>query len=324
MVCTELALDPKDHPFLLSEPNIHDRAFRVQLTELLFESFQVPALYVVKTAALSSFSSGRSTSLVFDSGAAVTMATPVHDGYVLQKPIVKVDLGGDFITQKLAENLKDIVIRPHYSFHKEINCYIDAGEIQGDPEISLQDRDSPRTTQSYHDFCVQDVLRDIKECHLKVSESSPAEFAYSSHPTITYELPDGSALELGNERFTIPELLFTPNRVLPGFAGVHNMIYDSITRCDMDIRKELYSNVVVTGGNSLFNGFTDRLNKCLSELTTQTLKVKLIAPQSSIERRFSGWLGGSILSSLGSFQQMWMSKLEYEEHGAELVERKCP
>lgn len=102
------------------------------------------------------------------------------------------------------------------------------------------------------------------------------------------------------------------------------MVYDSITRCDMDIRKELYGNVIVTGGNTLFAGFTERLLKRLNDLTTQNLKVKLIAPTSSSERRFSTWIGGSILGSLGSFQQMWMSRQEYDEHGAILIERKCP
>lgn len=80
------------------------------------------------------------------------------------------------------------------------------------------------------------------------------------------------------------------------------MIFDSITRCDMDIRKELYGNVVVTGGNTLFAGFTDRLLKRLNDLTAQNLKVKLLASSSTVERRFGAWIGGSILSSLGSFQ----------------------
>lgn len=102
------------------------------------------------------------------------------------------------------------------------------------------------------------------------------------------------------------------------------MVYDAITRCDMDIRKELYGNVIVTGGNTLFTGFGDRLLKRLSDLTKQNLKVKIIASNTTIERRFSSWIGGSILASLGSFQQVWMSRQEYDEQGVTLVDRKCP
>ena len=324
VVQSELKLDFKDHPFLLTEANLHNKEARRKLTETFFESFQVPALYVAKTAALSSFSSGRSTSLVFDSGASMTTATPVHDGYVLQKSIVKYNIGGDFLTAMVGEHLKGTPVHPHYKFNKHVKLYVEAGEVQGEPEISVEFLDRPHTTESYHDFCVNEIMRDIKESNFRVFETAFSDLAYPGMPKINYELPDGTMLEVGNERYSIPEVMFGSTEQIIGFNGVHQMIYDSITRCDMDIRKELYGNVVVVGGNSLFNGFTDRLNKNLSELTTQSLKVKLIAPQSSIERKFSGWLGGSILASLGTFQQMWMSRQEYDEQGAELVERKCP
>lgn len=324
-IVNELKLSPREHPFLLSEPSIHDRESRVTLTELMFEKFQIPAFYIVKNAVLSSFASGRSTSLVLDSGAYTTSAVPVHDGYVLQKSIVKFNVGGEMITDSLVQQLSGVDIKPHFMFSKNVKCFVEAGEIQGPPEFSIEEIPRPYAHQSYIDFSVREIVRDIKETTFKVSDNTFSDSAFTNVPPVNYELPDGSNVQLGNERFRIPELLFSGGvEGAIGFSGVHQMVYDSITRCDMDIRRELYGNIVVTGGNSLFGGFTDRLHKKLTELTTQNMKVKLIAPQSTIERRFSSWIGGSILASLGSFQQMWMSKQEYDEHGAILVERKCP
>jgi len=110
------------------------------------------------------------------------------------------------------------------------------------------------------------------------------------------------------------------------FTGVHQMIYDAVTKCDVDIRRELYNNVIVTGGNSLLPGFHERLANELPEVAPQQMpyKVKITSTPNTTERKFSVWIGGSILASLGTFQQMWVSKAEYEEHGRSIVERKCP
>jgi len=262
---------------------------------------------------------------VLDSGGNVTSAVPVHDGYVLQKSIVKFNIGGEYLANLLYNQLKSQVsIRPGYSFNKIMRgFYVEAGEVQGNLSYSVEDLYYSNTDPSFHEFSVREIVRDIKESMFRVSDNTFSESAFSNVASVNYELPDGSQLEIGNERFKIPEILFSGTEGVIGFTGIHQMVYDSITRCDMDIRRELYGNLVVTGGNSLFGGFTDRLQKKLTELTTQNMKVKLIAPQSSIERRFSSWIGGSILACLGSFQQMWMSKQEFDEHGANLVERKC-
>ena len=112
---------------------------------------------------------------------------------------------------------------------------------------------------------------------------------------------------------------------------MHHMIVESIGRADNDIRRDLFSNVVVSGGNSLFKGFLERLQRQIPDISPQNVKVKVVSgsgggsgSNSGTDRRFSSWVGGSILSSLGSFQQMWMSRQEFEEHGAIMIERKCP
>ena len=91
-----------------------------------------------------------------------------------------------------------------------------------------------------------------------------------------------------------------------------------------DVRRELYNSILLTGGCSLLATLRDRLERELADAAPQTAKVKVTSPANAIERRFAVWIGGSILASLGSFQQMWMSKKEYEEHGAALMYRKAP
>lgn len=117
------------------------------------------------------------------------------------------------------------------------------------------------------------------------------------------------------------ERMFGQEDSTEGFTGVQNMIVDSISMTDIDLRKDLFQNVILSGGNSCFKGFSERLQRQVSEIAPQNVKVKVI---TAAEKQFTPWLGGSILSSLGSFQQMWMSRQEFEEHGAIMIERKCP
>ena len=91
-------------------------------------------------------------------------------------------------------------------------------------------------------------------------------------------------------------------------------------KCDLDIRRDLYSNIVMSGGSTMFAGISERLAKELQGLAPAAMKVKVVAPP---ERKYSVWIGGSILSSLSTFQQMWISKAEYDESGPSIVHRKC-
>ena len=101
---------------------------------------------------------------------------------------------------------------------------------------------------------------------------------------------------------------------------MQEVTYNSIMKCDVDIRKDLYANVVLSGGTTMYAGIADRLSKELTALAPASMKVKIIAPP---ERKYSVWIGGSILSSLSTFQSMWISKQEYDESGPSIVHRKC-
>nr|BAV58236.1 actin [Ulva partita] len=136
----------------------------------------------------------------------------------------------------------------------------------------------------------------------------------------TYELPDGQVITVGSERFRCPEVLFNPALLGMEAVGVHDTTFNSIMKCDVDIRKDLYGNIVLSGGTTMFAGIADRMSKEVSALAPSSMKIKVVAPP---ERKFSVWIGGSILASLSTFQQMWISKAEYDESGPSIVHRKC-
>ena len=125
---------------------------------------------------------------------------------------------------------------------------------------------------------------------------------------------------MGNERFRAPEVLFQPSFLGGELLGIHELLSRSVGKCDIDIRKELYSNIVLSGGTTMYPGITDRIQKELRNIVPHSIPLKVIAPP---ERKYSVWIGGSILSSLSSFQNMWITKEEYLECGPSIVHRKC-
>mmetsp|Transcript_37915 Transcript_37915/g.61441 ORF Transcript_37915/g.61441 Transcript_37915/m.61441 type:complete len:463 (-) Transcript_37915:243-1631(-) len=335
---SRLMVEPSEHPMLLAEPSFNNKAQRDKYCQIMFEKFKCPALFMAKNAVLSAFAFGRSTGVVLDCGGGVTSAVPVHDGYALTKSIVKSPLAGETLTDHLLQLLEKKYgsLRPNYMFEKK---EIKPGEFQ------VTAKDFPRTTQSYKRYMQQAIVRDVKESCCRVSEASFDPSGNQNIPVavVDYELPDGTKIGLTTERFLIPEIMFNPSllysdgisnggsegdaqRAASGERplGVHMMVKEAVNKCDADIRKDLYNSVIITGGNSSFPAFQDRIQKDLSEAAPPQLKVKTVQVPSSTERKFSVFIGGSILASLGSFQQMWMSRQEYEEHGPALLEKKCP
>ena len=250
----------------------------------MFESFHVPALYLAQEAVLALYSNARTTGCVVNSGHAVTHIVPVYEGYALPHAIKRVDLAGTAVDNALIKLLGD------HGHHL--------------------------TTPSE-----RELARDMKERLAYVArdfDSEAKSASYEHHEA--YTLPDGSVIELGAERFQCAEVLFSPDLYGYDVDALHEAAYHSIMKCDVDIRKELYHNTILSGGNTLLDGFADRLHDGLSALAPHSIVVGIVAPE---DRVHSAWLGGSILPMLASFQQMWISKQDYDDSGPAIVHRVC-
>ena len=318
-----LSLNLSEHPLLFSEPSLHNKTNRIKLTEFMFEKYKIPAIYISKSAVLSGFSCGRSTCLVFDSGHNTTYAVPVSEGYALQKCLIKSNIAGDWISEQVEKNLekKGININPFFKFKVK---------KEGDKFKTEFIRDDITFEKSYETFWKKEIIRDIKETclitndePLKYDEEKDEFIPTSVNQELIYDLPDKKTINLSQDRNLILERVFNPVKEFPDFLGYHQMVNNAISQADLEIKKELYSNIFLCGGNTLFTGFPERFQKQITNTNKQTFKIKIITHPSNTERKFSSWIGGSILSSLGTFHQLWLSLAEFEEHGASIIERKC-
>lgn len=176
---------------------------------------------------------------------------------------------------------------------------------------------------SFSTSAEKEIVRDIKEklCYMSLDYDEEMKKAdESDEMERVYELPDGNNISIGRERFQCPEALLQPHLIGREARGIHCTTFDSIMKCDVDIRRELYANIVLSGGTTMYEGIGERMTKELTALAPSTMQIKVIAPP---ERKFSVWIGGSILSSLSTFQSMWITREEFDESGPAIVHRKC-
>lgn len=279
------------HPVIITETVNNPKANREKMVTVMFETFQVPALYITNQAVLAMYAAGLTTGLVVDSGDGRTEIVPVYEGYSLSHAVNRLELGGADLTEHLMSLLKQ-----------------------------AQEQAFKNTTAEF------EITKSIKESLCYVANDYDKELTLYEGPqgkdmTKQYTLPDGKVINIGTERFKCAEPLFTPALIGKESDGIPGLCIKSVGACDIDVRASLASNVLLCGGSTLFPGFADRLtNDLQAQAPNSALKIKVSAPMN---REYSSWIGASILSSLASFSEMWITEDEYHEHGANIVHKKC-
>eukprot|EP00929_Paragymnodinium_shiwhaense_P004097 TRINITY_DN10482_c0_g1_i1.p1 TRINITY_DN10482_c0_g1~~TRINITY_DN10482_c0_g1_i1.p1 ORF type:complete len:378 (+),score=75.53 TRINITY_DN10482_c0_g1_i1:217-1350(+) len=282
----ELRVSPQEHPVMLTEAAMNPKANRERMTQIMFESFHCPALYVSTQAVLSLYASGRTTGIVCDSGDGVTHVVPIFEGFCMPHAIMRVNLAGRNLTEYLMKLMAESGVAMSTSAEREI-------------------------------------VRDIKEKMTYVAEDFDAEMlkaATVSELEKTYELPDGQVITLGDVRFRCAEALFNPMLLGMEAPSIPRMVYDSIVRCDIDLRRDLFCNIVLSGGCTMFPGFGKRMQKELAKMAPSTMRIRVLFPD---DRTHSVFIGGSMLSDLDTFTDMCVRREEYTEHGPSVIHKKC-
>ena len=245
-------------------------------------------MFIGVSSILGIYSAGRTTGVVLDSGENISNFVPIYEGYSFPHAIIKVNLGGRDLTDYLIRLLTE----------KRYN-------IDTLARINL--------------------VNDMKEKQCYVAYDFDAEMRDTNQNNFfenKYVMPDGEEINIEYERLRCPEALFKPNLIEKQMNGIHELCFSSIQKSDMEIRKDMYSNIVLNGGNTMFQGLPERLMKEIQRLTpgASSNKVRVIALP---ERKYGTWIGGSILSSLSNFQCMWITKAEYNEIGKIIVHKRC-
>jgi actin-related protein len=271
---------------LLTEAPRNPKNNREKMTELMFETFQVKNMYVALQAVMSLYAAGRTTGLVTDAGDGVSHTIPVFEGYSISHAVEKMEIAGRVLTNWMQKLLLG-------------------------------------TGESFTSSAELEIVKDIKEKLAFVAQNYDEEFAAcnsSSAEDKQYTLPDKRVITVpGYVRMQCPELLFKPELNGMSCKSLHHLAWASVQGSDIDVRKDLMKNIILSGGTTMYEGIADRLKNELTALAPAGAEIRVVA---SSDRKYAVWKGASTLASLSTFASSWVTLEDYQEHGAAVIHRK--
>uniref|UniRef100_A0A8C5JVY8 Actin, epsilon 1 n=2 Tax=Jaculus jaculus TaxID=51337 RepID=A0A8C5JVY8_JACJA len=279
-----LHIGPEQHPLLLTEPPLNNISVKERISQVLFETFHVPALYLANKGVLSLYAAGTTSGTAIESGEGMTYFVPIIDGCPLHKSTSQLDVAGQDLTVYLLKLLTH------------------SGNILVGP-------------------AAREYARELKEKYCYVALDFGMELEKTQLPSCRkkFQLPDGKEITMGQEIFKCPEGLFKSNLMGRSTLGIHMAAHQSITSCDRGLWKTLFSHIMLSGGTGACSGLQFRLQKEIAKLVSPELTVKV---STSPHAKHGAWVGASILCSLSTFKDMWFTRNEYLDFGSSIISRR--
>ncbi|XP_044195165.1 actin-related protein 3B isoform X1 [Thunnus albacares] len=304
-----LRAEPEDHSFLMTEPPLNTPENREYLAEIMFETFNIPGLYIAVQAVLALAASWTSrqvgqrtlTGIVIDSGDGVTHAIPVAEGYVIGSCIKHIPIAGRDITFFIQQLLRD-------------------REVGIPPEQSLE---TAKAVKERYCYICPDIVKEFTKY-----DSDPGKWI-KQYRGVNAVSKNAFHIDVGYERFLGPEIFFHPEFANPDFMQpISDVVDEVIQSCPIDVRRPLYKNIVLSGGSTMFRDFGRRLQRDLKRVVDARLKLSEELSGGRIKpkpmevqvvthhmQRYAVWFGGSMLASTPEFLQVCHSKKDYDEIG---------
>ena len=277
----------KEHPVLITEPLLNPYTNRETIACSLFDNLGVPALFFASQPILSLFSTSNTSGVVLESGDGITQSCVVFEGYSIPCSYERYNYGGSDVT----EYLKNLLKKRGYNFYNSTEYRL-VNEIK---ENSC--------------FCFGgNIKNDIKDSKKALNRN-----------LINYYLPDGSSIPIGDERLLATEILFKPEYIGKEYLSLPDMIISSVNKVDIQLKTKLYENILLSGGNTGFNGLHEQMNSELKNKLTKNMKINLQKPEKP---QYCCWFGGNIISTLEIFKKMWVTRNDWNEKGSEIVHIK--
>jgi actin-related protein len=286
---SELKIAPEEHNILLSDSPFTTREDREKILETMFETFNCASIYIEAQSVLAAYSVGKSTGISVDCGHSSLNFAPIYEGFLQKNCVHHIPIAG--------KDIHDLLI----------NLLMKNGQVI---ESKMQKRSIIKAKELFCYFALN-YEEEKKEFENNKEEE-----------TKEWELPDKRKIKIGEERFQATEVLFEPKKFGYDYINFQELFKQTVKSIDSDLRESMLANIIFNGGTTLFKGFKNRVTKEIEEAGKEYEYKKKVHIYP--EAQYMAWIGGSILSSLSNFENLWVTKSEYKEEGkTSIVHKKC-